>query len=201
MILTVTKVKQMPSLNISLADSSRDTAIKSTIKQVQDFIINYCKNYFENENVYIAGLYQFVASGKKIICPGETFSDIGLAKGSDFLVEGSCNNDGIYEANEISVGSLIVNINDDEPLIDENLGYYVTITRVIFPPSVRRTASKMIAFDFNKAIAQGMTSETIADYSANFGDDYPKSILRELVPFRRLEWKYAINRSEKWYGQ
>jgi len=184
MIVNLDEVKQL--LNLSLTETSKDDVIESLIKPVQDFIVSYCNNSFENQEDYVAGLFQFVNSTDKIICPGESFSSVGFAKGMDVLVSGSINNDGIYEIKSISTGEIIVDLEDDEKIYDENAGRYITISRVKFPKALKRTAAKLISLDMNKSIGQGLKSESLGDYSASFGSDYPESLLRELNIYRCL---------------
>ncbi len=182
MIIKLNEAKQL--LQISQTDKTKDDVIEALIKPVQDFIINYCNNFFEKNDVWISGNYEFVANDKTVLCPDETFEDVVFARGMDILVEGSLNNDNIYEIKAIESGKITLKLNDDEPIYNEE-GYF-TITRVIFPKALKRTAAKLISFDMNKKISEGLTSESIGDYSAGFGSDYPESLLRELNTFRKI---------------
>lgn len=182
MVTSVDKVKNY--LNLSLNDTSRDGVINSLIKPVQNFIVSYCNNKFCNYNNYLTGAFQFIANGKKINLKGISNS-IALSKGMDILIKGSLNNDGIYEIKSIN-GEIALKLADDELIYDEDAGNEIFIYRVVFPELLKLTAIKLIVFSMNKKIAEGLTSESIGDYSAGFSGDYPESLLRELNVYRKL---------------
>lgn len=182
MVTSVDKVKNY--LNLSLNDTSRDKVINSLIKPVQNFIVSYCNNKFCNYNNYLTGAFQFIANGKKINLKGVANS-IALAKGMDILVKGSLNNDGIYEIKSIN-GEIAFKLADDEPIYDEDEGNEIFIYRVVFPEVLKLTAIKLIVFSMNKKIAEGITSESISDYSVGVINEYPKALLTDLNIYRKL---------------
>jgi len=195
----VTRAEAKTFLQIASADTSKDALIDALIPCVQNFIVSYCNNKFKVENHFIENnaIYRatnilqnsnisFEASTRKIKCDSEEFVIAGFMDGFDICVEGSRNNDNIYTIATVAPGELTLAAGTT--LYDEASLLWIRITRVFFPMMLKLTASKMISFDMNKHIASGLSSFGLADYTAAYVGDYPKSILTELSPFRKVQW-------------
>lgn len=186
-IISTAEVKTL----LQLTDNSKDSFITADIPLVQQFIVDYCHNKFKVPDVYVVnGQLIFNANDKTIINDVDDFLYAGFKAGFDIVVEGSLNNDGIYTIK--AVEQYKITLSDNDSIVDESISdwvQWVRVSKVLFPIALKRTVAKMIAFDMNKKIGQGLRSESLGDHSESYSDDYPKPILNELRPYRKVDWQ------------
>jgi len=188
MLIKLDEVKKL--LSIDLEDSSKNDQIKLLISSIQDFIIEECGiNQFKDDRIQLSSSNISFASNT-ILDSDSQFLESDFIDGLDIVVEDSLYNFGIYSILTAAAGTLTCNFTQDikSSFITEEAGESITITRIVFPLALKRIIFKMIQFDMNKKIAEGLTSESIADYSSSFGiGDYPESLKKDLALYRCLK--------------
>lgn len=185
-IISTAEVKTL----LQLADNSKDSFLTADIPLVQQFIVDYCHNKFKVPDVFVVnGQLIFDASTNTITNDVDDFLYAGFKVGFDIIVEGSLNNDGIYTIK--AVEQYKITLADSDLIVDESISdwvQWVRVSKVQFPIALKRTVSKMISYDMNKKVGQGLRSESLGDHSESYTEDYPKSILNELRPYRKVAW-------------
>lgn len=187
MLITIDEVRSI--LLMDATDTTKDNQISTLIPLVQAYILDECdvRQFMDTRIQITASTLSF--AGETILDSESQFIEALFADELEILVENSLYNDGVYTIKEAAAGVLTIDFSELESASFnvEPAGEMITITRIILPLTLKRTAAKMIAFDMNKSIAKGLTSETISKYSASFGSDYPASISRELNSYRSLK--------------
>lgn len=149
-IITLARAKEL--LQIATADTSQDTLITNLIPSVQAAVLNYCKNYFINDNtVYISSNISFAKTAKTITHTddGESFIDEGFYNGVDILVSGSKFNDGIYIVKTVAADSLLLETTENLK-IDEAEDNTIVISRIDFPKDLELGVAQLINFNLAK---------------------------------------------------
>ena len=175
----ITRAEVKDILQISGTD--KDNAIETMIPIVRDFTIGYCNNKFLNENLYYTastiGFY-----GDKIVDSNSGFVTGGFSAGMDIRVYGSDNNDDSYRIKTITAGS----IQTYDKMTTETVGNSVTLYQVKYPKGLKLAVANMIGFQLNQT--QGVSSETIGDYSVSYSGEYPKHLLEALRPYKKVRF-------------
>jgi hypothetical protein len=177
MIVTTQEVIDLARLS---SDATDRNAIDSMIPVVERFIINYTKNHFIVDDVYIyASTIAFVAGSPATI----TDSDSGFVTAKfydemDISVRNSYNNNGLYRVSTVAAGTLT--LHDSESLTTEAATTpYVTIFAVEFPEDVKMMAAKMVFHNM-------LTMNDFAEVGFGENSGYPAEILKELQYYRKL---------------
>jgi len=195
MILSVDEAKKL----LGIQDSSKDSILTALIPDLQNFLFDYCKNYFEivkedssyyniytknnyNKDYYLESSYTSF-QGNKIINSFGKFLETGFMKHAHVRVQSSILNDGVYEITDVSE----TEITCVDSFIDESEGEYIRLSVVSFPKGLKIPFSRLLAFELNQQAKKGINSENLADHSISFSQSYPQSLLSALAPYRRLK--------------
>ena len=189
MIADLNTVRQL----LQITSTSTDALIAELLPVVQRQIVDYCNNRFLNWRVWLTSS-DFVfanASPATITDPNSGFVDAHFHDDMDIFVTGSYNNDGFYEVNTVTAGTLT--LKSSETLIAEDEDNAVTIYKVDWPQSLKMTFAKMVNYNIQKDALTGIESQRLGDYSVQYtnvgGADYPSGIVNGLKPFKKLKWR------------
>jgi hypothetical protein len=191
MIISLAKVKSL--LQISVADTSKDSLISELIPIVQDVVLKFTENSFEilTDLVYrLSNTISFEAgSPPKIFDPQNQLIAIGFTSGLDIKVKGSKFNDNYYTIDSLTDG--VLNLSSSDTLINEpaNNLFTILITVVQFPRGIELPVSKLIGFHLDKKKTSNVASESLGDHSISYqsAGSYPKHIIEDLVQYRLLK--------------
>jgi hypothetical protein len=180
-------------LQITDEDSPYNAVILDLIPMVQEFVVSYCNNKFEDNKVeYSSSTFTFThnsGSADTIADSESEFVNEGFQAGDDIYVHGTDSNDDIYEIDTVAAGTLTLVTTDE--LVTESSGDYVTIYRITWPKSIEIAAAKMIMYDLKRMNQIGIDSENRGDYSVTFKTPryagYPSDVLGMLNPYRKIK--------------
>ncbi|MBW1726886.1 MAG: hypothetical protein JRJ62_04760 [Deltaproteobacteria bacterium] len=179
---------------VTILDLTTDAEIdkaRMLLPIVQSDVIDYTNNLFTENDRYVSGDgIAFVSSGRQITDEDEGFIDASFYAGMDIYVDGSLNNDGIYEVANVAAGTLT--LASDFNLIDEDAGEGVIIWKVKFPQALTLIAAQMIKALMSGDRLAGIKAKSLGDYSETFeigGNSYPVGIEKALNKYRRIAWE------------
>lgn len=193
MIITLSKVKTLLQLN----NNTYDTLIENLIPLVEEVIVDYCNNYFIDEDISLNGIripraymynndLQFVNSTHSIDNSVSDLTSYDFNVGDSIRVFNSKFNNKSFTIESITTGSIIL---DDINTVKNESGNTVMVVRLEYPRPLEIVAAQMIKFNMAK-ITPGMASEHIDSYSYNLGEitssGYPKVIMNGLNDYRKL---------------
>ena len=199
MIATLNEIKQI--INISTADTSKDTLLKLFMQICEEEIHDICKNDFirnldlAEEKYYGSNTISFENSSNKILDSENSLDDAFIA-GNTVKVFNSLENDGIYLIDEVAGdGSYITIDSDYGSLTDEDAGQNIGIYKLWYPKPLKFAIANMINYRLSSDSlkkAKGIESEKIDDYSVKFSSGsenlnfgYPKEIIKSLSNYRK----------------
>lgn len=184
----ITKTEAKIILGLSLDDSSVDDQLNLLIQSVNDYVLSECdvRQFMDSRIQIFTDTISF--SGKTFLDSESQFLEADFVNSLDILVDGSLHNDGVYRVTSATAGVMTADFSesDKDSFVTEAAGELITITRLVFPRSLKRTIAKMLSFDMNPKIGQGITNESIGDYSVGFSGSYPEAIVKELNNYRSL---------------
>ena len=158
---------------------------------VQNDVVDFTTNHFVENDRYVSGDgIAFVSASRTITDEDSGFVDNSFYAGMDVLVDGSLNNDGIYEVASVVAGTLT--ISGDFSLIDEAAGEGVVIWKVKFPKELTLTVAQMIKALMSGERLAGVKSKSLGDYSETVeigGNSYPAGVEKALLKYRRISWE------------
>lgn len=192
MVITLSKTKTL----LQISDTSRDSLIESLIPLVEQAIVDYCNNYFIDEDVSLNGIkipkaymynndLQFVNSTHSIDNSVSDLTSYDFNVGDSIRVFNSKFNDQSFTIESINSGSIVL---DDINTVKNESGNTIMVVRLEYPKPLEIIAAQMIKFNMAK-ITPGMTSEHIDSYSYNLGETgngYPTMIMKGLYNYRKL---------------
>lgn len=181
-IATLTDIKNI----LQITGSEKDSTITALLPVVQEFIVNQTNNDFSTELVYVSGTSLLFDAETKTITD-EVSSDFiteGFKAGMDICVTNSLFNDGHYSIATVEANKLTLN----ESVIDEDSNQWIMISLVRFPKSLKLLAAQIISIVLNKALMNGISSESLGDWSTSYvaTGDFPKSVFTQLANFTKL---------------
>jgi len=202
MILTLDECKVI----LGIEGNTYDEKIRQFIPYVQDDLIYYCNNAFADATIFVAdsGSLNFyrgatatgTTSPDYITDELTRFTTIGFADNMDIVVVGGANT-GVYAL--ASVSSDVMKTKSTGEFVDQKQTAYhhwpgrITISRVVWPKSVKLVAAKMVwhLIESPKVRSGEVKSESIDDYSVTYVDQaaaglhmYPKALINSLAPYR-----------------
>lgn len=194
-ILSLNEAKEL----LGIQDSSKDVILTALIPVCQNFLFDYCKNYFEIAkedssyyNIYTKNRYKkdyYLESAytsfqeNKIINSFGKFLDSGFMKHAHVRVQSSILNNGVYKVTDVTG----TEITCEETFLEESEGTYIRLSVVSFPKGLKIPFSRLLAFELNQQSKKGINSESLADHSISFSQSYPQSLLSAFAPYRRLK--------------
>jgi len=191
MITTSTQVKSV----LQISDSTYDTFITAMIPLVQDFIFNYCNNYFQ-----INTKYNYRYSSNITFTATDTITDsdnklleAGFTAGMNVRVQFSNLNDGVYLIDSAVAGSLTIASGEPAIATEDTTATTkntILLTQVKFPNAISLMACQMIGEMMDKKKLKGVVSESLGDHSISYvsENDFSKSLLKGLSAFRKLSF-------------
>lgn len=196
-IITVTEVKNL----LNITEATYDNQIARLIPYVQDDLVEYLNNYFQDHFVtresvsYISFVRSTTGSGDYIFDSDDRWTKNGFLSNIDVVVEGGYSNMGIHHVVTASTDTLTLSSSgevisqDPADSSNENLIGNIRVSRVIWPKGLKRYAAQMIWYNIRRQKETGIQSESIDDYSVTYaplaGGGYPDNIMTGLKPYRR----------------
>jgi hypothetical protein len=195
-IITLDEVKDI----LRIDGDSYDNDIDRLIPYVQDDVVTYCNNHFQDKYVYReSGSYiSFVrgttgSSGDVIKDSDSKFIQKGFLSDMDIAVEGGGANVGIHHVTSAAAGQLTLDSTgeiisqDPDDTGDNNWIGEIKISRVKWPPAIKLPVAQMIHYLIEHPHPSDIRSESIDDYSVTYvgSNAYPDRIAQGLKPFRR----------------
>ena len=187
-IATLTEVKTLLRIGV---DATLDTYITAVIPWMQDYICNWCNNFFEykTDDIYIeSSKISFTdADPDTVTDEDETFVEAGFVSGMDMRFVGSLYNDGIYLVDTVAAGTLTLDSNESLTTEDEDLA--VLITWVKFPKGLKVPFAKTINYLIQQSTTPKAVSERVGNESYAFKEDRSKAIIPEALMNEFKRWK------------
>lgn len=166
MIATVDEIKTI--IGIDHDTDTYDSFIAANLPAVQNYILAYTNNYFENPDVYVSGKAIAVKSASTIQITGKGLVALGFFDGCDIYIKGSLNNNGLFKV--VSIASDTFTIDSVDKLIDENSFKVAYIQRSDVPESIKLVAALMIQHLLRKhgLLSKEIEAERIGDYQISY---------------------------------
>ena len=203
MILTLDECKMILGITVNTYDEK----IRQLIPYVQDDIIYYCDNPFDDPTIFVQcsiGLDFYrgntasaTTSPDYIHDNIDRFSTVGLTDGMDIVIVGGAN-EGVHTIASVSTDTLKVT-STGVFVGQKQTAYYrspgtIRVARVRWPKAVQLIAAKMVwhLIDTPTVRSADVKSEKIDDYSVTYADQtaigahmYPIALVNSLRPYRR----------------
>jgi hypothetical protein len=188
---------------LNITDSNYDTQIDYFIPLVEEDIIDYCNNGFQDGYVYreSGSALEFVRGDSDttdyITDTDAEFLEKGFLSDMDIVVEGGGANVGLYTVSSASTGKLklttygiLINQDQDDTSDDNYIGN-IRISRVKWPTALKLPAAKMVWYLVDQAKQSDVQSESLDDYSITYAGSnaYPTRIVNMLDKYRRPEFR------------
>ena len=195
-IITLDEVKDI--LNID--GSSYDGDIDRLIPFVQDDVVEYCNNYFQDGYVYREAVtyISFVRgttgdSGDVIKDDDSKFLEKGFLSGMDITVEGGGANVGVHHVKTAAAGQLTLDSTgelisqDPDDTQDNNWIGEIKISRIKWPRAIKLPVAQMVNYLIEHPQPSDIKSESIDDYSVTYigSNTYPQRVADGLRKYRR----------------
>lgn len=149
-------------------DTQLDAIIPGAIKKA----FAYCKNYFHVPGQLVQSYsITFDADAKTITLSGGGFVTSGLnpirfQSGMYIHVEGSILNNKVFLTSTVT--NTVITLDSSETLYDEEAGAFVSIYMMMIDDGFKSALVEYVGWRLESAKKQGLTSERMDDYSANF---------------------------------
>lgn len=177
MILTLTEAQQI----YAAATQDDLDALEQTIRELTN-------NRFQLPNVRMTGL---AVEGNSIT--GLTGDTTGLSAGDTIEINDSEYNDGVYTVASVTATTITVT---EEGALTPETATSAIVTRVKYPPDIRRGVRQLLAYDAKMRAKTGIKSESIARMSVTYYDvnandnaeGYPKALLDFVRKYEKLRW-------------
>ena len=186
-IATLTEVKTL----LRIGDSSLDTYIAAVIPWMQDYISDWCNNYFEykTDEIYIeSSKISFEnADPDTITDEDETLVEAGFVDGMDIRIAGSLYNDKTVLVDTVVAAKFTLDSNEELIAEDEDLA--ILITWVKFPKGLKVPFAKTINYLIQQSTTPKAVSERVGNESYTFKEDRSKAIIPEALMNEFKRWK------------
>lgn len=195
-LMTTAEVKSI----LRITDATYDTDIGTFLPYVENDIIDYLKNAFQDGYVYRESgtALEFVpdtSTGDYITDEDAEFVEKGFTDGMDIVIEGGYANVGLYHISSASAGQLTLtekgelvaqDLNDTK---DDHYTGSVRISRVHWPDAIKLPAAKMVWWLIQNAQTNDVQSESLDDYSITYAGSnaYPSRVIRMLDKWRQVK--------------
>ncbi len=198
-LMTTAEVKSI----LGITDTADDTQIAAFIPFVEDDLIDYLNNSFQDGYVFreTGSDFAFVRGDSDttdyISDTSAEFVEKGFLDGMDIVVEGGGANVGLYNISSASTGKLklteygILIDQDQDDTSDDNAIGNVRISRVKWPNALKLPAAKMVWYLIDQAKPTDVKSEKLDDYAITYvgGHAYPNRVLDSLAQYRRPNYR------------
>jgi len=192
MIATRAEVKEF--LQIPALTTTYDTLIDSLIPVTQEWLFNYCQNWFEvaTDTIYLTSTtISFADTDPDTILDSDNnFVDAGFIDGMHIKITGSLYNDGVYEVNTVVAGT--ITLVSTEKLTTEDQAQNVSITVVNFPLGIKLGFKAIIGEELKADFTSGenVISENVGNTTFTYSGSkvkgsYPNELLSLLSPYKR----------------
>ena len=186
-IATLTEVKTL----LRIGDSSLDTYIAAVIPWMQDYISDWCNNYFEykTDEIYIeSSKISFEnADPDTITDEDETLVEAGFVDGMDIRIAGSLYNDKTVLVDTVVAAKFTLDSNEELIAEDEDLA--ILITWVKFPKGLKVPFAKTINYLIQQSTTPKAVSERVGNESYAFKEDRSKAIIPDSIMNEFKRWK------------
>jgi hypothetical protein len=193
-LMTTAEVKAI----LRLTDSTYDGDIETFLPYVEDDIIEYLNNAFQDGYVYreSAGALAFApdtSTGDYITDEESKFGERGFTADMDIVIEGGWSNVGLYHVAAATDSQLtlsekgeLIAQDQNDTTDDHNIGS-VRISRVKWPNAIKLAAAKMVWHLIDEPTPGDVQSESLGDYSVTYVGmhAYPRRVAKMLEPWRR----------------
>lgn len=192
MIATRAEVKEF--LQIPALTTTYDTLIDSLIPVTQEWLFDYCNNWFEvgTDTLYLTSItISFSDSDPDTILDSDNnFVNAGFVDGMHIRIKGSLYNNGVYEVDTVVAGT--ITLVSTETLTTEDQAQNVTITVVNFPQGLKLGFKAIVGEELKADFTAGekVLSENVGNTTFSYGGSkvkgsYPKELLSLLSPYKR----------------
>ena len=184
---TLTEVKTL----LRIGDNSLDAYINSVIPWMQDYITNWCNNFFEykTDDIYIeSSKISFENADPDTITDEDaTLVEAGFVDGMDIRIVGSLYNDKIVLIDTVVAAKFTLDSNEELTAEDEDLA--VLITWVKFPKGIKVPFAKTINYLIQQSTTPKAKSERVGNESYSFDADRSKGMIPESIMQEFKRWK------------
>jgi hypothetical protein len=196
MIATLAEIKSI----LGYTDTTQDARISRLLPMVENEIVTYCNNTFRHTSIYFSGeITCTVSAGPaySLICPDGGMDEAELMAGDTIYISGSNRNDGYYTISAITSTQISLM----EPIASQAAADII-LYLVDIPAGLKIYIAKMIAYQINHAGDEGITGESIGNYSYSRKDGgtadagYPAELLRGLDKWKHMTLKCGAVRQQ-----
>jgi hypothetical protein len=200
--MIVTKAEVKTFLNLG-TDTQNDDRIDAFIPYVEEDIIDYCNNAFQDGYVYTKGFIEcFEGAPDYLEDRNGYFLKAGFDYGMDIYIEGGYSNVGLYriatdtngDTGSVSdtrlklqsTGELITQDRDSEI----NVIGEIKVSRVKWPKALKPVAAQMVWHMIYILKPDNVKSESIDDYSVTYvgSHKYPESVAAGLEKYKNVRF-------------
>jgi len=168
MILTLSELK----IILQIDDNTQDDLFELQLQILEDAIVDYTNNLFEDDNTIETITASFDATLKTITAKNSfDFVKNYYMVGDQIRVIGSRKNDAVYSIK--SVVNNIIEVNED--LIDEDNDLNITIFALKYPKALKQIVADMVNYNVNR--------NKLVD---------SESISRHSITYRKIEGQYPV---------
>ena len=194
MIVTLAQVKAL----LQITSATYDTVIQSLIPIVEDDVIRYCNQAFQDKYIYSEGSALATVRGDPdtITDSESNWVKYGFLALMDVYIEGgNGTNMGSYEVASVAAGTLtLTSVNtlidqDIDDTDDQPVGI-LRVSRIKWPRGIILPAAQMVWYHIKEGKPTDVVSERIDDYAVTYSSgsgaqmQYPTRILQGLNKYR-----------------
>jgi len=181
-LITSTELKAQ----LGITGTDYDAAITQILLFLPDWVVDFCNNHFINPNLYLIG--SGISFSTSTISDSDSgFTDAGFVSAMDIYVHGSQSNDGHYLISGTAVTSSAIVVSN-KTFTTETALNLITLYQVQFPVGLKLVVSNIVGYLLTQGKNQGISNESIGDYSVGYLSDLPESIIKQLKPYRKAKW-------------
>lgn len=195
-VVNLGKIKAL----LSITDNTYDSIISTLIPIVQEDMLYYLNNGFQDENIkYESANISIVRGTPDTITDADSqFVNYNFAVGMDILVEGGGNtNFGVYTLEGVAAGTLTLNTNNTVRSQTYNDNYTspgtIKISMINWPMGIEWYFAQMIWFNIDRTKVDDIKSKSLGPSSITYRDlqsgGYPSIVLNGLKKWKLLKAK------------
>lgn len=183
MIMTLNELKLL--VGIPAGDTSNDDYLNEQLDILEDAIVDYTYNRFQDNNTVEEIVAVFDKVNKTITAKSFDFGKNYYYTDDQIRVVGSRRNDGVYTVTEVNEKVLTV----AEELTNEDNDLHFWIACINYPKGLKSIVAEMIEYDMEAS--KGAKSETISRHSITYkdigdGQMYPAEIVAKLSKYCKI---------------
>ena len=197
----ISKTEVKTFLNLG-TDTQYDDRIDAFTPYVEEDMIDYCNNAFQDRYVYNEGFIKCYAGAPDYLEDANgNFLKAGFSHGMDIYIEGGYSNVGLYriatdtDSDTGSVLSTQLKLQSTGELITQDRDSEINtigdirVSRINWPKAIKPVAAQMIWTMIDKPLPSNAQSESIDDYSVTYvgSHKYPESVAKGLEKYKEVK--------------